>query len=110
MGTDAYYVDNDEQFQEIRQGVVDAIYGKDMQVVFAVMRDIFIFSMAQCEPAARWDIAANFKSDAAQMLTEANAMAEAVQQDPSIAGLPSTERHDVIPFAPNGATNGKRLH
>jgi hypothetical protein len=100
MDTD-YLVDNDEDFQEIRQGIVDAIYGKNMQVVFAVLRDIFIFSMAQCSPAARWDIAKNFKRDASQMLVEANEMAEAVCKDPSIAGLPSTARHDVME-SPNG--------
>jgi hypothetical protein len=109
MGTaDSYYVDNDEVFQEIRQGIVDAIYGKDMQTVFAVLRDVFIFSMAQCDPAARWDIAANFRRDASRMLTESNEMAEAVRKDPSIAGLPSLALHDVIHFVPNGATHGKR--
>jgi len=102
MYTDDYLVDNDEQFQTIRQDIVNAIYGRNMQVVFAVLRDIFIFSMAQCKPAARWDIAKNFKRDASQMLIEANEMAADVAKDPSIAGLPSA-LHLV---RSNGATNG----
>src|SRR5260370_39117164 len=96
MDTDAYYVDNDEVFQEIRQGIVDAIYGRDMQVVFAVLRDIFIYSMAQCSAAQRWDIAKNFKADATRMLVEANEIAAVVAKDPSLAGLPCLARHDAI--------------
>jgi hypothetical protein len=83
METDNF-VDNDEYFREIRQGIIDAIYGKNIQVVFAVLRDIFISTLAQCEPSARWSVANNFRRDTAQMLVEANAMGEAVRRDPTL--------------------------
>jgi hypothetical protein len=103
MDTDDYILADDEYFREIRQGIVDVIYRKDIQTVFAVLRDIFIFSMAQCSAEARWDIAKNFKADAANLLTESNAMAEAVHNDPSLAGLPSN-RQQVIHLVPNGGS------
>jgi hypothetical protein len=53
-------VDCDDNFQTIRQDVFEAIYGKDIRVILAVLREAVIVSMAQCSPEARWDIAKNF--------------------------------------------------
>jgi hypothetical protein len=88
MENDNHYVDNNETFREIRQGIIDAIYGRNMQTVFAVLRDIFIMTLAQCPPQVRWNVMNNFRRDIGRMLTEANEMATAVQKDPSLVRRP----------------------